>query len=110
MPGENVVLRDEDIGVSVSCKVQEAEIGIAPLDVWLTSERGELGPTILTIALEESGVGPIQLDKVGQAITGKVLEVGSRSESNGRFLCYQLLRTKPAVAEIRLVPPRAPPL
>jgi hypothetical protein len=59
VPGERLVLRDQDVGVAVTVEIDETQIGIAPVDVGQERQRRKCLPPLILGTLEEAGQRPL---------------------------------------------------
>src|SRR5262249_53494100 len=80
-PGDDVVLSDQNVRVSVAGEVDESQVGIIPFDIELARERSECGPAPSTVAFEESGVRAVELDEVEESVAGEVEELNPTFET-----------------------------
>ena len=109
VPGEHVALGDQGIGVAVTGEVNEAEVGVLPIDVWKQGEGGVAIPPVGTIALVEAGCGAGKLHHVNGAIAGQVDELMTTPGGHGhrRHLRHHAGGAKAPIAQIGLVVPGA---
>ena len=75
IPGEDVVLGDEHIRVSVAVEVDEAKIGIVPVHIGDRGQRQEILPVLVFGPLVEAGIGPLQHDAILLPVAGEIEEL-----------------------------------
>ncbi len=105
--GEHLVIGDEDVGMTVTGQVDEAQVGVLPVDVRQTAEGAKAIPAGILSARKESWRRRCEFDQIEIAVAREVEEllpsaVQCRQRGTGR---HAFDRTELALAEVRLVKP-----
>src|SRR5436309_7413504 len=72
VPGEAGLLGDQEVGATVAVEVDEAQVGVRPVDVGVRLERYEVLPSLVVCPLEEPRRGRAELD---QGLVAAALQV-----------------------------------
>jgi hypothetical protein len=108
VPGEDLLLADHDVGVAVPVEIDEAEVGIAPIDLRLGAEGPEARPAVLEVSFVETGDRLGQEHQVLAPVSGEVEELGAASRPHERGDGgHDSRRPEPASAQVALVEPGA---
>ena len=85
VPHEHIALADQQICVAVAVEVDEAQVGVAEVDVRQLAERAEGLPTLGAVVFIEAWHGAGEAHHIRQAITGQIKDLGA-----GRQACVWL--------------------
>src|SRR5262249_14694515 len=98
VPNEDFVLGDQCIGMAVTGEVDEAQVGVTPVDVGQVGKRNEALPTVLLVTFVEARHRWMELHQIEYAIAlhvDQVLAPGVQRRHRG------LWRNRPRGAELR---------
>ena len=85
VPGEDLVLGDQHVGMAVAGEVDELEVRVVPGQAGERLEGGELIPALVLGPLEEAGRGPAEFDQVEVTVAAQVQELlPAAAERSGR--------------------------
>lgn len=109
VPGEDLVLGHEGIGKAVAREIDEAQIGVAPVDVRQRQEGNVLRPPSSCIAFMEAWRGRLELHDIDRAVAVEVQQVlpALRQGATGGQGRHIARGRKAAGAEVRGVAPCA---
>ena len=108
VPSEHVTFGDQHIGDAVAGQIDEAEVGVVPIQYRTFAERSEPGPAFFQRPAVKAGRARAEVDEVQVAVTGdihQVLQPALLSCCRG-LGPHRLDRAEPPLAEIVLVQPR----
>jgi hypothetical protein len=72
MVGEDVVFRDQDVGMTVARQINEALVRVVPSQVGQGAKRGEGRPTAIVSSLVEAGCRAAEIDNIDAAIASEI--------------------------------------
>src|SRR5205085_8065886 len=72
VPGEHIILADQDVGLAVAGEIDEFQVGVIPVQYGQRGERLQRAPGSIFGSLEEAWGPGVELDQIELPIAGKI--------------------------------------